>query len=843
MLYEPWPVDDQGQYRAPDAKEAESTFCASGEAVAETLEYFESLGGDTERLVSLLNAHVPDPRFDVIRATLFDPGRRYADEYYFYFINFTKKVTGRYNFHFGEGSDERLSEHHWIYEKGFMEHAPWGTDSDGHIHHDVTMMNLSVLYIFLESVDGDIARFFLTLMSIVLPMGPEIDSKVIRDENRWCSLEFVEYGFAIFNAIVADRKMLGIATYDSGLHKLRLARIAGLVTMMEFPRLFDTIVARANNVHKCVRESFQDGSLSIRIKRFDEFDGRRYCGYEESCFLFDIEVWASGIAAMVSTVFNVAGPPSWTIERHDLHDRPEVCINFFWEKVWDHKNNPVIFPILLTFCGIFAGYNLGRFWGAACFGIGTALSFQLIQKRRSIKRLLNSIAQQSDAAFDQMKTLEQTTEELLKERDLLEKKVRDRTAELAQANEKLKALDLAKTNFFYNISHELRTPLTLIKAPLAGLRSGRFGYKIAIDDPIFDAMARNCDRLHRQVNNLLLFAKIEQVKLRAVPTLVDLGKLLRIYAAELESVATTRGIELRSSMPERPCPAFVDLELFEVAFFNLASNALKFTDSGGRVEIECRAEGGEALVAIRDTGVGIAKERLEGIFERFGQSDEGANRRFEGTGIGLSLTKEIVGLMGGSIGVESELKQGSRFTLRLPGRVVADAASGTASSAAAAAPGALARLADATAAERRKTLLADVPAASALTAASMADRQSSATRNGRKKTVLLVEDNADLLEFLRGIFAEKFLTQCARDGAEALELLAKDRRISIVVSDIMMPGMDGKELLRSMRADERFAGLPFIFLTARFRGGDGRELGPRRGRLPRKAFQRRGASR
>jgi signal transduction histidine kinase/DNA-binding NarL/FixJ family response regulator len=424
--------------------------------------------------------------------------------------------------------------------------------------------------------------------------------------------------------------------------------------------------------------------------------------------------------------------------------------------------------------------------------------------RDSVEAKLEGI---NEAFAKHFRLLKNANEALTLEKASLENKVLDRTAELAQANERLKELDQAKTNFFYNISHELRTPLTLITAPLASLRAGRFGQKVAVDDPIFDAMSRNCDRLHRQVNNLLLFAKIEQVKLRVAPKPVNLTELVGVFAAELESVATTRGLELNSSLSDEPCMAFVDPELFEVAFFNLASNALKFTNPGGRVTIECRSEGDDALVAIEDTGVGIAAERLAGIFERFGQGDAGANRRYEGTGIGLSLTKEVLALMGGAISVESELGRGSRFSMRLP--------TGDASSA-----GGVERLdryVDASSSERRKPLMADVPMAivddEGKTAP--AELQSRAQQNGRRKTILLVEDNVDLLEFLGRIFSNDYVALCARNGEEALKLLARDRRINLVVSDIMMPGMDGKELLARMRKNERYAGLPFIFLTAR----------------------------
>jgi signal transduction histidine kinase/DNA-binding response OmpR family regulator len=807
MRYEPWSVDELGRYSGRETIRRYGPNPVGGGALRESLSYFEAEGGDSRQLVELLNRHAPTG-FAIDREALLDESRLYGAEYYLYFTMFMKKLMNDFSFRYRSSDNRLLSKHHRYYERGKLDAAPWGVGVDGHPVKGLAILNIAFPLRYVEEELGlEVEELIAWLNCFVEP------SKAVTKDFFFPEMDAIQcsYEYVVIFLALAEAYVNSAAIFEASFRQYVADGTKSLCAdfLQRSPKkAFEAFVAHRRALSDAYTDTSTRRPFSVRldIAIVDRSYIRAMGEYPLSTLELALLIHIGGCRGVLEDVMGVP----LSIEKascyfHSVEDtgftlvfRPSIDAKKFFSGLaaivaaaslgfivqallpWPYR--AIVSALLL--CGL------------AGFLVRAKLA------RDKVEAKLEGI---NEALAKQFRLLKSTNEALILEKAGLEGKVRERTAELARANERLKELDLAKTNFFYNISHELRTPLTLIKAPLASLRAGRFGQRVSVDDPIFDTMSRNCERLHRQVNNLLLFAKIEQVKLRAAPKLVNLTELLRVYSAELESAATSRGLELRRSLSDEACMAFVDPDLFEVVFFNLASNALKFTDTGGHVSIEYRSEGSEALVAIEDTGVGIAAERLAGIFERFGQGDDGTNRRYEGTGIGLSLTKGILALMGGAISVESELGRGSRFTMRLPagGATLALRA------------GELDRVADASSSERRRTLLADVPAASLSAGAIAADERSPAERNGRKKAILIVEDNADLLEFLRLIFSDDYQALCARNGEEALELLKRDRRISLVVSDIMMPGMDGKELLARMRAEERCAGLPFIFLTAR----------------------------
>ena len=150
MWHKPWPVDKDGSYKAPDEKDIDEIYGLSGEAVKETLVYFEECGGDTGRLVDMLNEHTYSDEYIITREDLLSSDRWYTNEYYFYFIMFTKKVIGRYDFHFGENIDEQLSVYHKCFEKGFLRFYPWGREVNGSIVRDQTLGNITGPLLYLK---------------------------------------------------------------------------------------------------------------------------------------------------------------------------------------------------------------------------------------------------------------------------------------------------------------------------------------------------------------------------------------------------------------------------------------------------------------------------------------------------------------------------------------------------------------------------------------------------------------------------------------------------------------------------------------------------------------------
>jgi signal transduction histidine kinase/DNA-binding response OmpR family regulator len=809
MRYEPWAVDEAGRYSRHETIRRYSPNPIGGEALRESLLFFEAEGGDSRQLIELLNRHAPKG-FAIDRESLLDDSRLYGAEYYFYFTMFTKRLMNDFAFKYRSNDNPVLSKHHRYYERGKIDTVPWGIDICGNSVKGLALLNIAFPLRYIEEELGlEVEELVAWLNCFVEP------SKAVTKDFFFPEVNAVQcsYEYVVIFLVLAEAYVNSAAIFEASFRQYVADGSKSLLAdflACSPKKAFEIFVAHRKALSDAYTDTITRRFFSVRldIAITDRFYVRAMGEYPMSILELALLIHIGGCRGVLEDVMGV--PLSLVKASCYFHDVDDAGFDLVFRPGIPRKS--FISGLAVIVAAASLGFSVQAFlpspYRAFAFVLLLCgLAGFLERAKLARDRVEAKLERVNEAFVKQFRLLKDSNEALIREKAGLEDKVSFRIAELARANERLKELDLAKTNLFYNISHELRTPLTLIKAPLASLRSGRFGQKVSVDDPIFDAMSRNCDRLHRQVNNLLLFAKIEQVKLRAVPRLVDLAKLLRVYISELESVATARGLELKSSLSDEPCMAFVDPELFEVAFFNLASNALKFTNPGGSVTIECLSEGDGALVAIEDTGVGIAAERLSGIFERFGQGDDGMNRRYEGTGIGLSLTKEVLFLMGGAVSVESELGRGSRFAMRLPtgGAFSTGGVEG------------LDRYVDASSSERRKTLLADVPTAIVDDEgnAAPAEPQPRARRNGRMKTILLVEDNVDLLDFLGKIFSDDYVALCARNGEEALDLLGRDRRINLVVSDIMMPGMDGKELLARMRKEERYAGLPFIFLTAR----------------------------
>ncbi len=347
---------------------------------------------------------------------------------------------------------------------------------------------------------------------------------------------------------------------------------------------------------------------------------------------------------------------------------------------------------------------------------------------------------------------------------------------------RLAELDRAKSRFFANISHEFRTPLTLLLAPLERM--------IAVSEEgqereRLHLMRRNARRLLTLINQLLDLSRADGGTLAADRRAIDAGALLRGIAASFQSLGESRDIRFTADLPGDPGPVMLDADKTEKIVTNLLSNAFKFTPAGGAVALGARIERGLLEIRVADTGIGIAADELPRVFDRFYQVDSSATRGFEGAGIGLALTREFVEVLGGSIGVESTPGAGTTFTVNIP-VVPADA------------------------------LLIAEEAESHQDSSDRAVAPQDAERNQATDLpmLLIAEDNADL----RAVLAEQFRDDCrvvfAENGAVALDKALKEIP-DIIVSDVMMPGMDGFVLAERIKTDERTSHVPVILLTAR----------------------------
>ena len=360
----------------------------------------------------------------------------------------------------------------------------------------------------------------------------------------------------------------------------------------------------------------------------------------------------------------------------------------------------------------------------------------------------------------------------------------------------LEDLDREKNAFFGDVSHELRTPITLILASLADAAEGTAD---AQTRELVEVAARNARRLARLVNSLIDFAQIDSGGLHRAYAPTDLACATSGISSSFRSAVERAGLRLRVECTPLGDPVYVDLEAWEKIVLNLLSNAFKFTFSG-EIAVSVRRVDGMAELTVADTGVGIPEEELPRLFERFRRVRGTAARSHDGVGIGLALVQELVGLHGGDVEVESVLGTGTTVRVRIPfGRahlpppqIVGE---GLAAIPAALAEGAI-EDAERWHPGRRATLgRDDVPADDA-------------------PHVLVVDDNADLRDYLERLLGPRWRVTTAVDGASALAQIRK-RPPDLVLADLMMPGLDGLSLLRTLRADPQTEDLPVIVLTAR----------------------------
>jgi signal transduction histidine kinase len=383
---------------------------------------------------------------------------------------------------------------------------------------------------------------------------------------------------------------------------------------------------------------------------------------------------------------------------------------------------------------------------------------------------------------------------------------------------KIEQLGQLRSRFFANVSHELRTPLTMILAPLEGLLAEEFGPLNANQKAYLRANQRNALRLLRLINDLLDLAKKEDGFLRLRPEKTDLCDLLEEVVTYARPLAARKQLSLELKILNRPQDLHVEIEKIERVLVNLVSNALKFTSQGG-VTVSMDSKDGVTEIVVADTGIGIAPEGVARLFERFAQADKSIGRRFGGTGIGLAYAKEIVNLHGGELKVESTLGQGSRFIVRL--REGADAI-----------PEEIR--------DRRTSQTVTVgeqpemrrqedqePREWALRLQGQeAYRFSDLGEGGERRAVergqppvqsariLLVEDHADILELVHLQLRDQYQVYVAQNGRLGLELARKERP-DLIITDYMMPEMDGLAMVRELRGDGAFAETPIIMLTAK----------------------------
>ncbi|WP_307867934.1 SpoIIE family protein phosphatase [Umezawaea beigongshangensis] len=368
---------------------------------------------------------------------------------------------------------------------------------------------------------------------------------------------------------------------------------------------------------------------------------------------------------------------------------------------------------------------------------------------------------------------------------------RERSAALAE-------LDRAKSDFFANVSHELRTPLTLIAGPAADALADTAAPLLPAQRQRLELIQRNARLLRRLVDELLDFARIEAGGLQPRFSVIDLAELTREITESFAPAVLRAGLGLEVDWSELSRPAVVDVDMWEKILLNLLSNAVKYTPRGG-VRVSLAQDGDHAVLRVADTGVGVPADELPLLFQRFHRVRSTRGRSHEGAGIGLALVRELVALHGGTVSATSAEGAGATFTVRVPldSTAARDAPEDTTADA-------RSPLAGAYLEEALRWSAADEPEAPA------EDDDADPAR----AVVLVVEDNVDMRGLLTRLLRPHYRVLLAGDGRAGLAA-AREHRPDLVLSDVMMPELDGLGLLHALRRDPTTAAIPVVFLSAR----------------------------
>ncbi|MGC3945005.1 MAG: ATP-binding protein [Chryseolinea sp.] len=418
--------------------------------------------------------------------------------------------------------------------------------------------------------------------------------------------------------------------------------------------------------------------------------------------------------------------------------------------------------------------------------------------------------------------IERRSRKLELEKERLERLVSDRTKEVMVQAERLKEMDIAKSRFYANISHEFRTPLTLILAPFEGESQDK-----AISEDKWQMLKRNARRLLELVNQLLDLSKLEAGKMELRARKTDLNNLIVTLSSSFESWAVYRNIRFIRNISIDSDDSWCDADKVEKIVSNLLSNALKFTPGGGVVYLEAALEkvnrSANLILTVSDNGRGMSPEERDKIFSPFYQVRHSGDDNEQGTGLGLSLVKELTELHHGTITVDSRSEGGSTFVVTLP---VAKLSFRDVELTEPEGAG-IEAVFDSVHVNANDNVENIMEYQTGDLKESLSDLDLIGSNNpteasgdtiAERDTIVVVEDNADLLSFITSLLDSRYTVLKASDGEEGFSITAQ-KLPDLVLSDLMMPRIDGLQLTERIKQDERTSHIPVVLLTARNESG------------------------
>jgi len=465
----------------------------------------------------------------------------------------------------------------------------------------------------------------------------------------------------------------------------------------------------------------------------------------------------SNLRASLHRVLRTKAPDAMAVQKYDI-PRPESQGGGFEERYWSPLNTPVL------------------------------------NRNGEIDFIIHRVEDVTEFIRLKQQGVEQSrlTEELKTRAEQMESEIYQRAQQLQQTNEKLREAERVKSEFFANVSHELRTPLSLILAPTESLLLGKHGELSLSQYGILRTVQNNAIRLHQMVTGLLDFSKAEAGKMKPQPEPVDVVALTRSIAHDFEPTMKGKRIAFSFDTDQKTSIALLDQYLFERILFNLLSNAVKFTDPGGKICVKLEISDERLRLAVADTGIGIAQKDIAVIFQKFRQVEGSSTRRFEGTGLGLAMVKEFAELLGGTVTVKSEPRKGSEFIVEFP------------------APAVLSQE-DPSPIRARESLTSSSSRIVRQDPGIYSNVQS--TGGDKRMKVLVCEDNEELSIYIASLLHEFSQVEIAGNGLEALKLV-RSWSPDLVITDVMMPGLDGIGLCSAIKSNPLTVGIPVVMLTA-----------------------------